>query len=75
MYRDAVNITWDDPAADSWQTPAGGDHIRAVGELPGRGPRAHGPVECTGEDGRDAVRLALASYESAALGQPVAIED
>ena len=74
VYRDATNITWDDPAVDSWQTPAGADHTRAVASFLAavRGTR---PVECTGEDGRDAVRLALASYESATLGRPVTIGD
>ncbi len=73
MYRDGANITWDDPSADSWQTPEGVDHIRAIASFLAavRGSR---PIACTGEDGRAAVRLALASYESAALGQPVAID-
>jgi predicted dehydrogenase len=73
VYREPVNITWDDPAVDSWQTPAGTDHTLAIASFLAavRGVR---PIECTGEDGRDAVRLALASYESATLGQPVALE-
>jgi predicted dehydrogenase len=74
LFRDADNITWDDPASHSWQTPAGLDHTRAIASFLDavRGTR---PVECTGEDGRDAVRLALASYQSAALGRPVVIGD
>jgi predicted dehydrogenase len=31
------------------------------------------PVVCSGEDGREAVRLILASYDSAAAGSPVDI--
>ena len=72
VFRDADNITWDDPASDSWQTPAGVDHTRAIASFLAAVQGAR-PVECTGEDGRDAVRLALASYESAALGRPVVI--
>ena len=70
--RDPANITWDEPEAESWQTPAGTDHSRAVASFLGA-VRGSAPVSCTGEDGRDAVRLALASYDSARLGQPVRI--
>jgi hypothetical protein len=31
-------------------------------------------VICTGEDGREAVRLVLAAYRSADAGQPVRVE-
>jgi predicted dehydrogenase len=56
----------------SWEEAGPGDHARAVAAFVAavRGER---PVACTGEDGREAVRLALASYESAASGLPVAI--
>ena len=66
------NITWDDPQAESWQTPAASDHSLAVASFLAAVQGA-GPVVCTGEDGREAVRLALASYDSATLGQPVDI--
>jgi myo-inositol 2-dehydrogenase/D-chiro-inositol 1-dehydrogenase len=37
---------------------------------------AHGtPVDCTLEEGREAVRVLLAALESAALGRPVRVED
>ena len=72
VFRDPANITWDEPEAESWQTPAGLDHTRAVASFLAA-VRGTGLVSCTGEDGRDAVRLALASYDSARLGQPVKI--
>ena len=72
VFRDPVNVTWDEPEAESWQTPAGLDHIRAVASFVAA-VRGTVPVACTGEDGRDAVRLALASYDSARLGQAVSI--
>jgi len=72
VYRDPANVTWDDPQAESWQTPAGSDHSLAVASFLAAVQRT-GPIVCTGEDGRDAVRLALASYDSAALGLPVSI--
>ena len=72
VFRDVANITWDEPESESWQAPAGLDHTRAVASFVAA-IRGQVPVACTGEDGRDAVRLALASYESARIGQPVII--
>ena len=72
VFRDPANISWDEPEAESWQTPAGLDHTRAVASFLAA-VRGSAPVSCTGEDGRDAVRLALASYDSARLGQPVRV--
>jgi predicted dehydrogenase len=37
--------------------------------------RGEREVACSGEDGREAVRLVLRAYESAALGRPVALAD
>jgi predicted dehydrogenase len=57
----------------SWEHAGETDHTRAVRAFVAavRGER---PVACSGEDGREAVRLALASYRSAASGLPVVIE-
>lgn len=70
--REPGDLTWDSTASTTWTTPAGTDHARAVAAFVAaiRGER---PVPCTGEDGRAAVRLALASYESAASGMPVTL--
>ena len=72
LRRPKGDATWDGTTATTWETPPGADHVRAVGAFVSavRGERS---VSCTGEDGREAVRLALASYESAASGQPVTI--
>ena len=72
VFRDPANITWDEPEVDSWQTPAGIDHTRAVAAFVAA-VSGRSPVSCTGEDGREAVRLALASYDSARVGRPVPI--
>ena len=72
VFRDPANTTWDEPEATSWQSPEGMDHSLAIASFVAA-IRGRGPVSCTGEDGREAVRLALASYESARLGQAVPI--
>ncbi len=70
--REAGDVTWDSTVSTTWETPAGTDHARAVAAFV---DAVHGerPVICSGEDGREAVRLALASYESAASGAPVTL--
>jgi predicted dehydrogenase len=74
VFRDPANITWDDPEIESWQHPAGGDHSRAVASFLAA-VRGEGPISCTGADGRESVRLALAAYESARLGRSVVLGD
>lgn len=74
VHREPGDEGWDAPRAIQWEHGGEGDHTRAVAAFVAavRGER---PVACTGEDGRAAVRLALASYESARTGLPVAITD
>jgi predicted dehydrogenase len=57
----------------SWEEAGDSDHTRAVADFVAA-VRGEGPVACSGEDGREAVRLALASYQSASSGLPVMIE-
>jgi len=66
--------SWDGIEATTWATPPSTDNARAVVAFV-TAIRGEGPVPCTGEDGRAAVRLALASYESAASGTPVSLPD
>ncbi len=72
VHREPGDLGWGDARVTSWEHGGDGDHVRAIGAFVAavRGER---PVACTGQDGREAVRLALASYESAATGLPVTV--
>jgi predicted dehydrogenase len=69
VHRESGETGWGTARVTAWEHEMS-DHSRAVAAFVAavRGER---PVPCTGEDGREAVRLALASYESAASGLPV----
>lgn len=73
-HREPGDDDWVAPRVTQWEHDGEGDHRRSVAAFVAavRGER---PVACTGEDGRAAMRLALASYESAAAGVPVATAD
>ncbi|MET0772297.1 MAG: Gfo/Idh/MocA family oxidoreductase [Candidatus Limnocylindrales bacterium] len=73
VHREPGDRDFGSATVTSWEHAGDGDHTRAVAAFVAavRGER---PVACSGEDGREAVRLALASYQSAASGLPVAIE-
>jgi predicted dehydrogenase len=72
LHRTGGDVSWEGTTSTTWETPAGTDHARAVAAFVAaiRGERR---VPCSGEDGREAVRLALASFQSAADGCPVTI--
>jgi len=72
VHRDGGNASWAEPEVTSWETGAGTDHSRAVAAFVAA-VRGEGPVMCTGLDGLDAVRLALACYDSAARNIPIAL--
>ena len=69
-HRTSPGTTWGDTDVTEHRFAGVSAHARHVMAFleAARGER---PVACTGEDGRDAVRLILASYESAQLGRPV----
>lgn len=74
IHREAGDDDWTATRVTQWEHSGDGDHTRSVRAFVAavRGER---PVLCTGEDGREAVHLAIASYQSAATGLPVAIAD
>jgi predicted dehydrogenase len=66
--------TWTDVQVTSWQVSGVADHTRHVASFLAavRGER---PVNGSGEDGREAVRLVLASYRSAREGRIVRVAE
>ncbi len=75
-YRHSPGTTWADTDVTTYAFPAAAAnphsrHIAAFVEAI-RGLR---PVPCTGQDGREAVRLILAAYHSAEAGMAVAVSD
>jgi len=72
-HRDGGNATWAEPEVTAWEGGGGSDHSRAIDAFVAA-VEGRGPVICSGADGLDAVRLALAAYESAEAGRPVTIE-
>jgi hypothetical protein len=70
VHRTSPGTTWGDTDVTEHRFAGISPHARHVRAFVDavRGERE---VACTGEDGREAVRLVLASYESAERGQPV----
>ncbi len=73
IYRTSPDTTWTKPDLTLYKVATDG-HTRHIGNFLAaiRGER---PVICTGQDGLEAVRLVLASYESARLNRPIQLKD
>ena len=70
VFRDSPGTDWGSQDVAVYRFAGLEPHARNVVEFL-EAIRGERPVVCTGEDGREAVRLILASYESAKEGRPV----
>ena len=71
-YRASPGGTWDTTDVATYTFTGYPSHTRHVMAFLAA-VRGEGPVVCTGEDGREAVRLILTAYDSAARRLPVAM--
>ncbi len=70
--RTSEPTAWAEPDVTAWEDGAGQDIPASVAAFL-RAVRGDDPVICTGQDGVEAVRLALTAYESITAGRPVAV--
>ena len=73
-FRASAGTTWADLDIATYDLKGVPSHSQHVANFLAAIDGA-GPVVCTGQDGLEAVRLVLASYESADSGAPVVLED
>jgi predicted dehydrogenase len=73
-FRESAGTTWADLDIATYDLKGLMSHSQHVANFLAA-IDGTGPVVCTGQDGLEAVRLVLASYESAASGAPVVLED
>lgn len=73
-FRDSPGTTWADTDVARFEFAGDRPHHRQIRAF-AAAIRGEGPVVCTGEDGLDAVRLVLASYDSAGRNAPVRLGD
>jgi predicted dehydrogenase len=73
-YRGSAGTTWADVDVATYDLKGHPSHSQHVANFLAA-IDGTGPVVCTGQDGLEAVRLVLASYESAQSGVPVVLED
>lgn len=71
-YRNSPGTTWGETDVTTFDFAGEGPHSRHIAAFLAA-VEGSGPVACTGEDGREAVRLVLAAYDSAALGTAVSL--
>ncbi|NLG08490.1 MAG: Gfo/Idh/MocA family oxidoreductase [Deinococcales bacterium] len=69
-FRASPGSNWDQTDVATYQFTGASAHVRHVMAFV-QAVRGEAPVVCTGEDGREAVRLILTAYESAARNAPV----
>lgn len=73
-YRGSPGGSWDTTDVTTFAFTGASPHTRHVMAFVDS-VRGDGPVVCTGEDGREAVRIILAAYASAAEGAPMRLLD
>lgn len=75
-YRQSPDTTWDttDLTTYAFAPAVGGAHTRHIAAFV-QAVKGQRGVACTGQDGREAVRLVLAAYASAEAGAPVQVRD
>ena len=69
-YRSSPGQAWDETDVTVHSFSGSVNHTRHVLGFV-NAVKGEGPLVCTGEDGREAVRIILAAYRSAELGAPV----
>ena len=74
LSRESLGSAWGEPDLATHRFSGLGPHLQSVVNFLASIREARGVI-CTGEDGLEAVRLVLASYESAQLNQPVTVEE
>jgi len=72
-YRASPGTTWGDTDVATYEFAGDGNHTRHIAAFLSA-VRGEGAVACSGEDGREAVRLVLRAYESATLGRAVSLD-
>jgi len=73
LFRSSPGGTWDATDVAEYRFTGASPHVRHVMAFVDA-VRGRQPVACTGEQGREAVRLILAAYASAAANAPVRVE-